>query len=58
MHSAPFITSSPSTDYGDIMSDEDTITKAAQCITKGDFMSAMSIFEDHVKSNPDRPIRI
>ena len=37
------------------MSEEDAITQAAQCITQGDFMGAMSIFEDYIKSNPDDP---
>ena len=37
------------------MSEEDAITQAAQCITPGDFMGAMSIFEDYIKSNPDDP---
>ena len=37
------------------MSDEDTITKAAQCITQGDFMGAMAIFEAHIESNRDDP---
>ena len=37
------------------MSNEDTITKAAQCITQGDFMGAMEIFEEHINSNRDDP---
>ena len=35
------------------MSNEETITKAAQCITQGDFMGAMEIFEAHINSNRD-----
>ena len=37
------------------MSDEDTVTRAAQHITQGDFMGAMSLFESHVEANPDDP---
>ena len=37
------------------MPDEDTITKAAQCIMQGDFMGAMGIFEEHIGSNRDDP---
>ena len=34
---------------------EDIITSAAQHITRGDYMGAMSIFEEHVSSSPDDP---
>ena len=37
------------------MSEEDIITMAAQHITKGDFMGAMEIFENHVNENPKDP---
>ena len=37
------------------MSEVDAITQAAQCITQGDFMGAMSIFEEFIKANPDDP---
>ena len=37
------------------MSEEDVITIAAQHITKGDFMGAMEIFENHVNDNPKDP---
>ena len=37
------------------MSNEETITKAAQCITQGDFMGAMEIFEEHINSNREDP---
>ena len=37
------------------MSEEDIITIAAQHITRGDYMTAMSIFEEHVNSSPDDP---
>ena len=37
------------------MSEEDIITIAAQHITKGDFMGAMEIFENHVNDNPKDP---
>ncbi|MBH33202.1 MAG: hypothetical protein CMB75_02230 [Euryarchaeota archaeon] len=39
---------------GNTMS-EDVVTSAAQHITRGDYMSAMSIFEEHVSSSPDDP---
>ena len=34
------------------MSEEDIITIAAQHITRGDYMTAMSIFEEHISSFP------
>ncbi len=37
------------------MSSEDIITDAAQHITAGDYASAMSIFDDFIKQNPDDP---
>ena len=37
------------------MTEEDVITIAAQHITKGDFMGAMEIFENHVNENPKDP---
>ena len=37
------------------MSEEDIVTIAAQHITRGDYMTAMSIFEEHVSSYPDDP---
>ena len=40
------------------MSEEDIVTIAAQHITRGDFMTAMSIFEEHVSSYPDDPADI
>ena len=33
------------------MTGEDTVTQAAQLITKGDFMGAMDIFDVHTKEN-------
>ena len=54
--SAPFITvGPPSLDRGDGMSDEDLVTRAAQHITQGDFMGAMTLFESLVDTNPDDP---
>ena len=37
------------------MTEIDPLTKAAQCITQGDFLSAMGIFEEYVAANPDDP---
>lgn len=37
------------------MTGEDTVTQAAQLITKGDFMGAMDIFDIHTKENPSEP---
>ena len=34
---------------------EDTVTQAAQLITKGDFIGAMEIFEAFSNANPDDP---
>ena len=37
------------------MTDVDLMTQAAQKITQGDFMGAMSIFEGHIDGNPKDP---
>ena len=37
------------------MTDEETITQAAQMITKGDFMGAMDIFDAYSKDHPSDP---
>ena len=37
------------------MTEIDPLTKAAQCITQGDFLSAMGIFEEYVAANPADP---
>ena len=37
------------------MTGEDTVTQAAQLITKGDFMGAMAIFEGYSNENPSDP---
>ncbi len=38
------------------MTEVDLMTQAAQCITQGDYMGAMTIFEGHIKKNPDDPM--
>ncbi len=37
------------------MPDTDVLTQAAQSITQGDFMGAMSTFEGYIGTNPDDP---
>ncbi|MBT7413546.1 MAG: hypothetical protein HN772_04575, partial [Euryarchaeota archaeon] len=37
------------------MTEEDILTQAAQCITQGNFMDAMEIFESYIAANSNDP---
>lgn len=45
----------PNAEWGLEMPDADVLTQAAQSITQGDFIGAMSMFEGHIKANPADP---
>ncbi|HJL54539.1 MAG: hypothetical protein QGF28_06325 [Candidatus Thalassarchaeaceae archaeon] len=45
----------PKAERGMGMPDVDVLTQAAQSITQGDFMGAMTIFEGHIGASPDDP---
>ncbi len=45
----------PNVERGMGMPDVDVLTQAAQSITQGDFMGAMTIFEGHIGTSPDDP---
>ena len=45
----------PNAEWGLEMPDADVLTQAAQSITQGDFIGAMSMFEGHIEANPADP---